>query len=293
MQRSPALDPPLRFLLGPRGLGTRALTFYLPLWVFLVFLLFPFYWMLVTAIKPNAELYNLQINQLWTRNPTFAHFKTLLFESHFLPWTQNTLVIAIGATALALLTSLLGAYAIQRLRFRGSTMLGVAIFLSYLVPPVILFIPLARIVNELGLWDTPAALILTYPTFLIPFATWLLMGYFRSIPTELEDCARIDGAGRFQVLRHITLPLALPGILSALIFAFTLSWNEYLYALVFLSSSEGKTVPVGLATELVKGDVFQWGPLMAGALLGSVPVAMAYSFFVEHYVSGLTGALKE
>lgn len=192
-----------------------------------------------------------------------------------------------------MLASLLGAYAIQRLRFRGSAMLGVAIFLSYLVPPVILFIPLARIVNELGLWDTPAALILTYPTFLIPFATWLLMGYFRSIPAELEDCARIDGAGRFQVLRHITLPLALPGILSALIFAFTLSWNEYLYALVFLSSSEEKTVPVGLATELVKGDVFQWGPLMAGALLGSVPVAMAYSFFVEHYVSGLTGALKE
>jgi multiple sugar transport system permease protein len=256
-------------------------------------LLFPFYWMLMTAIKPNRELYNLAINQLWTSHPTLVHFQTLLFKSSFLPWLRNTLVVSIGATALSLTASLLAAYAIQRLRFWGSAPLGVAIFLSYLVPQVILFIPLARVINALGLWDRPAALILTYPTFLIPFATWLLMGYFRAIPLELEDCARIDGAHRFQVIRHVTLPLALPGILSSLIFAFTLSWNEYLYALVFLSSSAHKTIPVGLATELITGDVFQWGPLMAGALLGSVPVALAYSFFVEHYVTGLTGALKE
>src|SRR5439155_96680 len=171
------------------------------------------------------------------------------------------MLIALGATVLALSCAVFAAYAVQRLRFRGSGVIGVAIFLSYLVPPVILFIPLARIINELGLWDRPAALILTYPTFLIPFAT--------------------------------LLPLALPGILSALIFSFTLSWNEYLYALVFLSSTGSKTIPVGLATELITGDVFQWGPLMAGALLGSVPVALIYSFFVEHYVAGLTGALKE
>jgi multiple sugar transport system permease protein len=274
-------------------LARRTLTFYLPLWLYLVVLLFPFYWMLVTAIKPNRDLYNLALNQLWTGTPTLAHFRTLLVGTSFLPWLRNTLVVALGATALALACSLLAAYAIQRLRFWGASLLGVAIFLSYLVPPVILFIPLARIINALGLWDRPAALILTYPTFLIPFTTWLLLGYFRSIPLELEDCARIDGAGRLQVMRHVTLPLALPGVLSALIFAFTLSWNEYLYALVFLSSSAQKTVPVGLATELVTGDVFQWGPLMAGALLGSVPVALVYSFFVEHYVSGLTGALKE
>ena len=276
-----------------RSLASRTLTFYLPLWLFLIVLLFPFYWMLITAIKPNRDLYNLALNQLWTVHPTPVHFKTLLFNSSFLPWLRNTLVISVGATALALATSLFAAYAIQRLRFWGSAFLGVAIFLSYLVPPVILFIPLASVINALGLWDRPAALIFTYPTFLIPFATWLLMGYFRSIPIELEDCARIDGANRFQVIRHVTLPLALPGILSSLIFAFTLSWNEYLYALVFLSSSAQKTLPVGLATELITGDVFQWGPLMAGALLGSVPVALGYSFFVEHYVTGLTGALKE
>lgn len=276
-----------------RSLAYRTLTFYVPLWLFLIFLLFPFYWMLITAIKPNRDLYNLALNQLWTVRPTLVHFKTLLFGTSFLPWFRNTLVISVGATVLALVASLFAAYAIQRLRFAGSAALGVGIFLSYLVPPVILFIPLARVVTALGLWDSPAALILTYPTFLIPFATWLLMGYFRSIPIELEDCARIDGAARFQVIRHVTLPLALPGILSCLIFAFTLSWNEYLYALVFLSSSARKTIPVGLATELVTGDVFQWGPLMAGALLGSVPVALAYSFFVEHYVAGLTGALKE
>ncbi len=275
------------------SLAVRTLTFYLPLWVFLIFLLFPFYWMLMTAIKPNRDLYNLALNQLWTAAPVLQHFETLLWRTNFLPWLRNTLVISVGATALALLASLLAAYAIQRLRFWGSGFLGVAIFLSYLVPQVILFIPLAQIINRLGLWDKPTALILTYPTFLVPFATWLLMGYFRSLPVELDDCARIDGASRFQVMRYITLPLALPGILSCLIFAFTLSWNEYIYALVFLSSTASKTIPVGLATELVTGDVFQWGPLMAGALLGSVPVALAYSFFVEHYVAGLTGALKE
>lgn len=276
-----------------RGGLARLVGFQLPLAAFLVFLLFPFYWMLVTALKPNRDLYNLALNPLWTWTPTLDHVRRLLWDTHFLPWLRNTLVISVGATALSLATSLMAAYAIGRLRFRGSGALGIAIFLTYLVPPVILFIPLSRIVSALGLWDRPAALVLTYPTFLVPFCVWLLLGYFRTIPQELEDCARVDGASRFQVMRYVTLPLALPGILSCLIFAFTLSWNEYLYALVFLSSTDQKTVPVGLATELVTGDVFQWGPLMAGALLGSVPVAVAYSFFVEHYVAALTGALKE
>ncbi|MDR7513813.1 MAG: carbohydrate ABC transporter permease [Armatimonadota bacterium] len=273
--------------------AARLLTFQLPLAAFLVFLLFPFYWMLVTALKPNRDLYNLTVNPLWTWTPTLDHVRRLLWDTHFLPWMRNTLVISVGATALSLAASLLAAYAIGRLRFRGSGVLGITIFLTYLVPPVILFIPLSRIVSALGLWDRPVALVLTYPTFLVPFCVWLLLGYFRTLPRELEDCARVDGASRFQVMRYVTFPLALPGILSCLIFAFTLSWNEYLYALVFLSSTDQKTVPVGLATELVTGDVFQWGPLMAGALLGSVPVAVAYSFFVEHYVAALTGALKE
>jgi multiple sugar transport system permease protein len=276
-----------------KGGLARLVGFQLPLAAFLVFLLFPFYWMLVTALKPNRDLYNLALNPLWTWTPTLDHVRRLLWDTHFLPWLRNTLVISVGATALSLATSLMAAYAIGRLRFRGSGALGIAIFLTYLVPPVILFIPLSRIISALGLWDRPAALVLTYPTFLVPFCVWLLLGYFRTIPQELEDCARVDGASRLQVMRYVTLPLALPGILSCLIFAFTLSWNEYLYALVFLSSTDQKTVPVGLATELVTGDVFQWGPLMAGALLGSVPVAVAYSFFVEHYVAALTGALKE
>jgi multiple sugar transport system permease protein len=170
---------------------------------------------------------------------------------------------------------------------------GLLIFLAYLVPPSILFIPLATMVYALELYDTIWALILTYPTFLIPFCTWLLMGYFKSIPYELEECALIDGATRIQILWKITLPLAVPGLISAGIFAFTLSWNEFIYALAFISSSEEKTVPVGVLTQLVEGDVYHWGALMAGALFGSLPVAILYSFFVEHYVSSLTGAVKE
>ena len=203
------------------------------------------------------------------------------------------MTVAVCATVLSLFSSTLAAYAIQRLRFKGSQYVGLAIYLAYLVPPSILFIPLATMVFKFGLYDSPMALILTYPTFLIPFCTWLLMGYFRTIPYELEECALIDGATRWQILVKIMLPLAVPGLISAGIFAFTLSWNEFIYALTFVSSSEVKTVPVGVVTELVEGDVYHWGALMAGALLGSIPVALVYSFFVEHYVSSLTGAVKE
>jgi multiple sugar transport system permease protein len=205
----------------------------------------------------------------------------------------NTMVVAVASTALSLFASICAAYAIERLRFIGSRYVGLAIFLAYLVPPSILFIPLAAIIFRLGLYDSDWALILTYPTFLVPFCTWLLMGYFRTIPYELEECAMIDGASRLQVLRWITLPLAVPGLISAGIFAFTLSWNEFIYALTFISSSENKTVPVGAITELVEGDVYHWGSLMAAALLGSLPVVILYSFFVEYYVSSLTGAVKE
>ncbi|MDR5695929.1 MAG: carbohydrate ABC transporter permease [Armatimonadota bacterium] len=271
----------------------RTIHFYLPLWFFLLFLLFPFYWMLVTAIKPDSELISVRFNPLWVNHPTLDHFRYLLGQTDFLKWLWNTLIISGGATAISLVASLLAAYAIQRLRFRGSATIGVSIFMTYLVPQIILFIPLAAIIFRLGLWDKHLALILIYPTFLIPFGTWLLMGYFKSIPHEIEECAMIDGASRIQVLVRITLPLSLPGILSVLIFSFTLSWNEFLYALVFLSSPQNKTIPIGVVTELIRGDIYMWGPLMAGALLGSVPVALAYSFFVEHYVAGLTGALKE
>jgi multiple sugar transport system permease protein len=271
----------------------RFVTLYVPMVAFLIVLLFPFYWMAITSFKPNAELLSREGNPFWVINPTLAHFHHLLFKTPYPDWMWNTILISVVATFASLTASVFAAYAIERLRFKGAKQTGLAIFFAYLVPPSILFIPLAAIVFKLGLFDTRWALILTYPTFLIPFCTWLLMGYFRSIPYELEECALIDGATRWQILVKIILPLAVPGLISAGIFAFTLSWNEFIYALTFVSSSEVKTVPVGVITELVEGDVYHWGALMAGALLGSLPVAIMYSFFVEYYVSGMTGAVKE
>jgi multiple sugar transport system permease protein len=284
------LSPGMGYLVS---LPRRVVTVYIPLLVFLFVLLFPFYWMAVTAIKPNAELLSNSGNPFWVVAPTLEHFEKLLLRTAYPSWMLNTMVVAVIATFGSLAASVLAAYAIERLRFRGSRQVGMAIFLAYLIPPSILFIPLATIVFQLGIFDSRWALILTYPTFLIPFSTWLLMGYFRSIPFELEECALIDGASRWQILVRIILPLAVPGLISAGIFAFTLSWNEFIYALTFISSSEHKTVPVGVITELVEGDVYHWGPLMAGALLGSLPVAILYSFFVEYYVAGMTGAVKE
>ena len=276
------------------SMSRRVVTLYVPLLAFLFILLFPFYWMTITSLKPNAELYDYRhYSPFWVVHPTLAHVKKLLFDTSYPSWLWNTVLVSVTATFLSLAASVLAAYAIERLRFRGSRYVGMGIFLAYLVPPSILFIPLATMVFSLGLFDTRLALILSYPTFLVPFCTWLLMGYFRSIPYELEECALIDGATRWQILVKIVLPLAVPGLISAGIFAFTLSWNEFIYALTFVSSSEVKTVPVGVITELVEGDVYHWGSLMAGALLGSLPVAILYSFFVEHYVSGLTGAVKE
>jgi multiple sugar transport system permease protein len=272
----------------------RVVTIYLPLLIFVIVLLFPFYWMAVTAVKPNEEMTNFNdFSPFWVVNPTLQHIKYLLFETSYPGWLWNTIVISVGSTFLSLLAAVFAAYAIERLRFSGSRQVGLAIFLAYLVPPSILFIPLSLMVFNLGLYDTPFALILTYPTFLVPFCTWLLMGYFRSIPFELEECALIDGASRWQILTKIVLPLSVPGLISAGIFAFTLSWNEFIYALTFIQSSENKTVPVGVLTELVRSDVYEWGALMAGALIGSLPVVILYSFFVEHYVSSMTGAVKE
>jgi multiple sugar transport system permease protein len=271
----------------------RILLFHLPLWFFLIVTLFPFFWMLITSIKPNAELYNVRMNPLYVLKPTLDHFRYLMRETIFLTWAYNTLYVSILSTAISLVAGILAGYALSRLRFKGAGGMAVGIFVTYLVPPTLLFIPLADVVRAFGLLDSPWSLILTYPTFLIPFSTWLLMGYFKTIPRELEECAMIDGATRLQAMVKIILPLALPGILSAGIFAFTLSWNEFIYALVFLSSTDIKTIPVGVVSELIRGDVFFWGPLMAGALLGSVPVAIIYSFFVEYYVAGLTaGAVK-
>src|SRR3984957_2409318 len=274
----------------------RWVYFYVPLGVFVTWLLFPFYWMLITSIRPDRELYRPWMAPnyapFWTSHPTLVHITDLLTETLFIRWMANRRFIAILSTVISLFCGLLAGYALSRLKFLFAGTLGTGIFITYLVPQTLLFIPLADIIRNFQLGDTPWALILTYPTFLIPFCTWLLMGYFKAIPRELEECARIDGATRWKAMLYIIFPIAVPGILSAGIFAFTLSWNEYIYALVFLSSAEQKTVSVGVNSELIRGDVFFWGQLMAGALLGSVPVAFIYSFFVEYYVAGLTGSVK-
>ncbi len=276
------------------SLPRRIVTIYTPLVLFMIVLLFPFYWMTITTFKSNEELYNYKdYNPFWVSSPTLDNINKLLFETDYPTWLTTTMTVAVVATLVSVFASVLAAYAIQRLRFKGSQWVGLAIYLAYLVPPTILFIPLATMVFQFGLFDSPMALILTYPTFLIPFCTWLLIGYFKSIPYELEECALIDGASRLQILIRITLPLAVPGLISAGIFSFTLSWNEFIYALAFIQSAENKTVPVAVLTQLVEGDVYHWGSLMAGALLGSVPVALFYSLFVEYYVSSLTGAVKE
>jgi multiple sugar transport system permease protein len=270
----------------------RWLYFRLPIAFFLLILLFPFYWMVITTFRPDGELYRpwraANYNPFWTWAPTLDHVKYLFQETMFVTWLWNTMFISICATAIALVCGVFAGYALSRLNFPFAGSLGTGIFVTYLVPQTLLFIPLSEIIRNYHLGDTPWSLILTYPTFLIPFCTWLMMGYFKAIPKELEECARIDGASRLKAFIYIILPV----IMSAGIFAFTLSWNEFIYALVFLSSPEQKTVPVGVVSELIRGDVFFWGALMAGALLGSIPVAIAYSFFVEHYVSGLTGSVK-
>ncbi|MGX7706421.1 carbohydrate ABC transporter permease [Methylobacterium sp. Gmos1] len=275
-------------------LPKRVVTVYLPLFVILVVLLFPFYWMALTAIKPDDQLIDMETyNPFWVVSPTLKHISKLLFQTNYPLWLWNTMMISVAATVLSLFASVLAAYAIVRIRYKGAVAVGAAIFLAYLVPPSILFIPLATIIQAYGLYDSPFALVLVYPTILIPFSTWLLMGYFKTIPYELEECALIDGASRWQILVKIILPLAVPGLISAGIFSLTLCWNEFIYALTFLSSTQNKTVPVAVVSEFVDGDIYRWGSLMAGALVGSLPLVILYSFFVEHYVSAMTGAVKE
>jgi multiple sugar transport system permease protein len=275
-------------------LPQRLVTLYLPLSIIMIVLLFPFYWMTMTAIKPKNQLLDLDThNPFWTLSPTLEHIEELLFKTDYPLWLWNTMFIAVAATILSIVASVFAAYAITRIRFRGAQWVGGSIFLAYLVPPSILFIPLSTVVFQYGLFDTPFALILTYPTILIPFSTWLLMGYFKTIPYELEECALIDGASRWQILTRIILPLAIPGLISAAIFCMTLCWNEFIYALTFINTTSQKTVPVAIVTAFTDGDQYRWGSLMAGALVGSLPLVILYAFFVEHYVSAMTGAVKE
>ena len=280
-------------MVGGRDLAGRVRRLYIPLAVFVVLMLFPFYWMLITSIKPNRELYSQKVMPLIVYQPTLKHYIDLLTETNFLTWTYNTMLVAVVTTVVSVVLGTMIAYPLARMRFPGSAVVAIGVAATYLVPQPLLVIPMSDIINRLELGNTLTAVMLTYPTLLIPFSAWLLMGYFKSVPRELEEAARIDGASRFQAMARIVLPLCTPGLLSAAIFSFTLAQNEFLYALIFLAKSEVRTVPIGVVTELIRGDVFYWGQLMAGALLGSVPVAIIYSFFVDYYVAGLTaGSVK-
>ncbi|MGE5851057.1 MAG: carbohydrate ABC transporter permease [Candidatus Methylomirabilota bacterium] len=280
-------------MVGGGTLSNRILNIYLPLLVYAVFLLFPFYWMTVVSLKPTNDLFDLKFNPFWIQRFTWENYQYLFQSTDFPEWVKNTLIVSVVSTVISLVCSVLIGYALARLRFPGSTFLGVGIFLAYLVPPTLLFLPLAQVIAMLGLYNTYWALILTYPTQLIPFASWLLMGYFRTIPKEIEESAMADGCSRLQILVRMVLPLSVPGLLSAGIFSFTLCWNEFIYALIFMSSGPMKTIPVGVVSDMIKADTLFWGSLMASAVLGSFPIAFLYSFFVKYYVSGLTaGAVK-
>jgi multiple sugar transport system permease protein len=261
---------------------------------FLVFAVFPFYHMALTSLKQNKELYDRTANPLLIRQgPTIDHYTKLLWDTSFLVWTKNSLLVTVLSTFGSLVIGTIAAYALARLKFFGVGGLGTGIFVTYLVPTSLLFLPLAQVVNWLGLGDSKWALVVTYPTFLVPFCTWLLMGYFRTVPKEVEECAMVDGATRIQALWRIVLPITVPGLVCAALFAFTLSWNEFIYALTFTSSSEQITASVGVTSELIRGDIYYWGSLMAGAVLASVPIVVLYVFFLDYYVSGLTaGAIK-
>jgi multiple sugar transport system permease protein len=273
---------------------TKKLGMHAMLVPFLIFALFPFYHMALTSLKKDRELYDrAAVPLLIQQGPTLEHYNKLITESSFLTWTKNSLLVTILATTVSLVIGTAAAYALARLKFFGVGSFGTGIFVTYLVPTSLLFLPLAQVVNWLGLADSKWSLVVTYPTFLVPFCTWLLMGYFRTVPKEVEECAMVDGATRIQALVRIVLPIAIPGLVCAALFAFTLSWNEFIYALTFTSSSEEITASVGVTSELIRGDIYFWGQLMAGAVLGSVPIVILYVFFLDYYVSGLTaGAVK-
>jgi len=278
---------------GSRKLRGKILSHVLLL-PFLLFAVFPFYHMALTSLKQDRELYDRNaVPLLIMQGPTLEHYQKLLWDTPFLTWTKNSLLVTFLATAVSLVIGTIAAYALARLKFFAVTSFGTGIFVTYLVPTSLLFLPLAQVVNWLGLGDSKWALVVTYPTFLVPFCTWLLMGYFRTVPKEVEECAMVDGATRIQALLRIVLPIAVPGLVCAALFAFTLSWNEFIYALTFTSTSDQITASVGVTSELIRGDIYFWGSLMAGAVLGSVPIVILYVFFLDYYVSGLTaGAVK-
>ena len=259
---------------------------------YVIIAIFPIYWMAITALKQDPDLYRMDQFPLWFHlPPTLKHFSYLFYSTNYGAWIVNTMSIAVWVAIITLLIAVPAGYALARLRIPGSENLGIAVFMTYLVPGIILFIPLARVVSMLGLQDSWWALVLVYPTITIPFCTWLLMGFFKTVPMEMEEAARVDGCGQFGAFLRVVLPVSLPGVLTSVIFAFTLSMQDFLYGLAFVSPGDQKPVPVGVPTELIRGDVFFWGSIMAAALLVGLPVAILYNFFLDKFIQGITGGV--
>lgn len=282
----------------PRGGGVgkaagRGL-FYLVILIFTLFAALPFYVMLITAFKRNSDFFDPNANPFWfSQPPTLSHLQLLFQDTLFVRWLLNSFLVGGLVVAITLVLAVPAAYSLARLAGSWGEALAIGIFLTYLIPPTLLFLPFAKVIAFLGLQNSLWALVVAYPTFTVPFCTWLLMGFFKGIPADIEEQAMVDGYSRFGAFVRAVLPLAVPGILTVVVFAFTLSMSEFVYALTFVQDSAQKTVSIGVPTELVRGDVFRWGPLLAGALIASIPVAVLYTFFIDHFVAGLTAVAGE
>jgi multiple sugar transport system permease protein len=264
---------------------------YLIVGPFAIVLAFPFYWMLMTSLRSDQDLYDLEQVpfKFNTNSPTIANYRFLFEETNYRLWLENTAIVGVAVVLVTLVLSLPAAYALARLSGSWGQSVGVGIFLTYLVPPTLLFLPLSRVVAELDLNDRLLSLILVYPSFTVPFSTWLLMGFFKTIPPELEDAALVDGASRLGALARVVFPLSMPGILTVVIFSFSLVVNEFVYAFTFITESETRTVSAGVPTDLIRGDVFYWGALMAATLIPAVPLALLYNTFLNRFIAGFTG----
>ena len=264
--------------------------FFLGVAFFVILSAFPFYWMVITAFKQNSDLYNIANTPFWFNEPpTLEHIRYLFEETLFARWLLNSLIIGVCVTAITLVTAVPAGYSLARMTSRRGEALGIFIFLTYLVPPTLLFLPLSRIIAELGLQNSMWSLVLVYPTFTIPFCSWLLMGFFKALPVEIEEAAIVDGCSLFGAFIKMAVPLSVPAILTVVIFTFTLTLQEFVYALTFVSSSDHKPITLGVSTDLIRGDVFFWGEIMAGALIAAIPVAIAYNLFLDRFIAGITG----
>jgi multiple sugar transport system permease protein len=254
---------------------------------FTIVLAFPFVWMVITSLKRQDQVFDP--TKTWSFSPSFDGWRFLFEQTKYLTWLGNTALIGLLVVAITLVLAVPAGYALARLSGRVGQTMGVGIFLTYLVPPTLLFLPLSRVISKLGLQDSLWSLVLVYPSFTVPFSIWLLMGFFKTIPLELEDAALVDGCSRLKALLHVVFPISLPGILTVVIFSFSLVVNEYIYAITFISSSSERTISAGVPTDLIRGDLFNWPSIMAAILIPSIPLALVYNAFLNRFIAGFTG----